>query len=350
MSLTAVAYNCPNCGAELYFDADKQRMCCEFCLSEFTDDEINNSNARESAEKAAAASEEYCEHMREYVCPNCGAEFASDENTASGICAYCHSPVMLKGKLSGQMKPDKIIPFKYGKAEAQSKFFDFIKKRWFLPKSFKSKTNADNITGIYYPFWVTDADTDARYDAEGTKIRIWRVGDTQYTETSRFWVERAGNIHFEDIVTSALSDGDKEMLEGILPYPSSSIEAFSMPYLSGFTSKKRDIPREKLTDEVRGRMNGYSETLLRNTVGGYNTISKKNVNLYIKNSHWDYTLMPVWVLKYNTPKRTYTYAMNGYTGKIYGELPLSMKKLLYTCAGVFAGVASIVAVIGGLLF
>ena len=30
------AYNCPNCGAELYFNADKQKMCCEFCESEFS--------------------------------------------------------------------------------------------------------------------------------------------------------------------------------------------------------------------------------------------------------------------------------------------------------------------------
>ncbi len=349
MSMTAVAYNCPNCGAELYFNADKQRMCCEFCLSEFTDDELNGNGARERAEKAAHDSEEYCEHMKEYVCPNCGAEFASDENTAAGICAYCHSPVMLKGRLSGQMKPDKIIPFKYGKEEAQKKFFEFIRKRWFLPKAFKSKENADNITGIYFPFWVTDADADARYDAEGTRIRVWRTGNTEYTETSRFLIEREGSIHFEDIVSSAISEGDKEMLEGILPYPSSSLENFSMPYLSGFTAKKRDIAREQLTDEVRGRMNGYSETLLRNTAGGYNTLSKKALRLNIKNSHWDYTLMPIWMLKYNTPKKTYTYAMNGYTGKIYGELPLSVRKLIYVCSGIFAGVAAAVALIGGFL-
>ena len=32
---------------------------------------------------------------------------------------------MLKGKLSGQMKPDKIVPFKFGKEEAEKKFLEF---------------------------------------------------------------------------------------------------------------------------------------------------------------------------------------------------------------------------------
>ena len=51
-------------------------------------------------------------------------------------------------------------------------------------------------------------------------------------------MERAGDIHFEDIVTCALSDADKKMLEGVLPYPSEELTDFSMPYLSGFFAKK----------------------------------------------------------------------------------------------------------------
>ena len=38
------AYNCPNCGAELKFDPDKHKLCCEFCESEFTAEEIERQN------------------------------------------------------------------------------------------------------------------------------------------------------------------------------------------------------------------------------------------------------------------------------------------------------------------
>ena len=53
-----------------------------------------------------------------------GTETQPDENrceetTASASCPYCGSPVVLKGKLSGMLKPDYIIPFKLDKKQAK---------------------------------------------------------------------------------------------------------------------------------------------------------------------------------------------------------------------------------------
>ena len=345
----SVSFNCPNCGAELMFVADKQKLCCEFCESEFTAEQVLQTNAQDLAKEKREQAEQFCEHMNDYSCPNCGAEIAADENTASEICIYCHSPVVLKGKLSGQMMPDRIIPFKYGKEEAENKFIEFVRKKWFVPSDFKSRKQASLISGVYYPFWVTDADTIGEFHAKATKVRVWRIGNVQYTETSRFNIRRKGNIHFEDIVTSALSEGDKEMLEGILPYPSDSLQPFNMSYLSGFKTKKRDIEREKLSAEVKSRMNEYAATLLKNTVYGYASVTPVSRGVHIKNSNWEYSLMPIWMLNYVTPKKTFTYAMNGYTGKVYGELPLSIKKLAFACVAAFAAVAPLIGFIGGML-
>lgn len=349
MDAIAVTYNCPNCGAELYFNADKQKLCCEFCESEFTNEEILSHGLEEAAERREIENADYCEQMNDCECSNCGAEFSVPENTAAGICIYCESPVILKGKLSGQMKPDKVIPFKYGKEEAERKFLEFTKKRWFLPKGFAEKKRAEKISGIYYPFWVTDADTDASLVADATKVRTWRVGNKRYTETSKYCVERAGYIHFEDIVTSAISEDDKAMLEGVLPYPSESLTPFDMSYLSGFSAKKRNIERESLSAEVKARMDGYASTLLRNTIDGYASVSVRQNRLFIRQSHWEYSLMPIWILNYRTKKKMYTYAMNGYTGKIYGELPICIKKLSIAAAGLFTVLAGIAALIGGII-
>lgn len=344
-----IAYNCPNCGAELMFNADKHKLCCDFCESEFTADELSGTDAMARAEQMRTDSAQFCTQMNDYSCPNCGAEIVADETTASEICVYCHSPIVLIGKLSGQMMPDKIIPFSYGKEEAINKFFDFVRKKWFVPTDFKSKKQAEYISGVYFPFWVTDADTIGEYNARATKVRTWRSGDTQYTETSKFNIHRRGNIHFEDIVTSALAEGDKEMLEGILPFPSDSLKPFNMAYLSGFTAKKRSIEREQLSAEVRARMNDYATRLLSGTVHGYSTVNMTSRSIHIMQSSWEYSLMPIWMMNYVTSKKTYKYAMNGHTGKIYGELPISIKKVLIACGAVFAAVAPIIGAIGGLL-
>ena len=109
-------------------------------------------------------------------------------------------------------------------------------------------------------------------------------------------MHRAGDVHFEDITTAAIKEENKKMLEGILPYPSEELVPFSAPYLSGFYAKKRDIERAELTDEVRGRMQDYSRTLLRNTIHGYSSVNVTGSDMRIFKSHWEYALMPLWLL------------------------------------------------------
>ena len=330
---TSVTYKCLNCNGALIFDEDTQLLKCGFCQSKFTESELDDSEAAKRAEKIAADDDEFRSEILEYRCTSCGAEVIADKNTAASICYYCHNPVVLVDKVTGEFKPSKIIPFKFDKDDAKTAFLRFAKKKWFVPKDYFSAENVDKISGVYYPFWVTDADTDSELCATGKNVRTWRSGDYRYTETTTYDVYRRGAIHFEDITTSAISTEDKNMLEGILPYPVEDYQEFSMPYLQGYVAKKRDIERELLSSEVKGRMNSYAETILRRTTS-YGTLDVRSLDVAILKSHWEYSLMPIWILTYvkkhkkdKAKDKTYVYAMNGSTGKVYGELPVSKFKL-----------------------
>jgi DNA-directed RNA polymerase subunit RPC12/RpoP len=336
----------------LAFDAEKQKFACEFCLSEFTEDEAKAANPEEDTAARERAEQEYNDAMNEYECPSCGAHVVSDENTAASFCYYCHNPVVLVGRLSGQMRPHKIIPFKYDKAEAEKRFLKFAKSKWFIPRDFFADSQVEKITGVYYPFWVTDADTDSEMRGIGKNVRTWRSGDYRYTETTTYAVQRRGEIHFEDITTSAISTEDKAMLEGILPYPTEDYQDFSMPYLQGYVAKKRDIDRTALQGEVKTRMNNYAQTILERTTS-YTSIDVNHLDVSILKSHWEYSLMPVWILTYHkkhkkTAKKdkTYVYAMNGSTGKVYGEMPVSIPKLILAALGAAIGAGILGYLIG----
>ncbi len=345
-----VTYKCPNCDAGLLFDANTQKFSCEFCMSAFTEEELAATASAERAEEKARENAEFADEISEYYCPNCGAEVVAEKNTVADFCYYCHNPIVLSDKVAGMMKPTKIIPFKFEKDQAVEEFLRYAKKKWFVPRDYFSAAQLDRISGIYYPFWVVDADTDSQMEGIGKKIRSWRSGDYRYTETSSFSVMRRGRIHFEDITSSAISTEDKAMLEGILPYPCELYQDFSMPYLQGFVAKKRDIEREQLTDEVKCRMNNYASTLLRRTVMGYDSFYPNGCDVGILNSHWEYSLMPIWIMTYRkksgNKEKTYIYAMNGATGKIYGELPVSIPKLLLLALGILLGVAALVFGLG----
>lgn len=347
---STVSYKCPNCDAGLTFDAAKQKFTCEFCLSEFTKEELDQTASAERAEKAAQSDAAFSDEVREYHCPNCGAEVLADPSTAADFCYYCHNPIVLSDKVSGARRPDKIIPFLFDKKKAQEIFRNFVKKKYFLPNDFKSQEQAEKICGVYYPFWVTDADTTADFHAIGRRTHTWRQGDYMYVKTSRYGIERAGNIHFEDITSSAISTEDKKMLEGILPYPPDAHKPFDMAYLLGYLAKKRDIERDALTEEVRGRMNKYAEDILFGTVSPYGSVTDRQTSVQIHKSHWEYTLFPIWILTYRKQQKTYLYAMNGHTGKIYGNLPVSFAKLAALFAAIAIPLAALTTLIGGLWF
>ena len=373
MEKTTLTYQCPNCNAPLEFDPKKNAFVCNFCISSFSEELLlemekeklakqERGDEEEELETDAAQTleegyegeipdmeeAEFSDEVSAYTCPNCGAEVIADRETAATVCYFCHSPVVLSERVGGLVKPQKIVPFKIDKQTAKETFLSFVKKKWFVPRDYFCDRQIENISGVYFPFWVTDADTDSEFESIAHRVRTWRQGDYMYTETRNYLVRRRGRIHFEDIVTSALSTEDKKMLEGILPFPSDTHEDFKMPYLLGFSAKKRDINRDAVVPEVRKKMHDYSRTLLRNTVIGYTSVDFGTCRVRETGSHWEYTLMPVWILTYKNKKgKTFLYAMNGYTGKLYGQLPVSLAKLAALFAAIFAAALPIIALILG---
>ena len=337
---STLTYKCPNCDAGLVFDAEKQRFACEFCLSDFSEAELTDTEA--ARREREAENEEFSHSVNGYRCSSCGAEIIADKSTVADLCYYCHNPIVMTGEVTGVERPAKIVPFRFDKEEAKNIFLRFAKKKWFVPRDYFAPEQTDKISGVYYPFWVVDADSTASLSAKGVTVSTWRQGNYRYTKTSYFAVKRSGAIHFEDVTASAISSEDRAMLEGILPYPLNEHIDFSIPYLQGYTAKKKDIERDSLTSEIRGRMTGYSEQLLMNTVSGYSSVTERNTALDISKSHWDYTLLPIWILTYIRKGKTFTYAMNGATGKIYGELPISGKRLGFAAAlaGLLVGIIS----------
>ena len=157
--MALMSYKCPNCGGGLQFDPPSQKFKCEFCLSEFTKEEMKRLEEEEARKKARYETEpgeqESAKDQAEaviYSCPSCGAEIVTDATTPATFCYYCHNPVVLSGKLSGEFMPDYVLPFAVDKKGATEKFLSWIEKKKFVPKSFYSKDQIEKLSGIYFPY------------------------------------------------------------------------------------------------------------------------------------------------------------------------------------------------------
>lgn len=393
--MDVLTHKCPNCGGPLTFDPKDQKFHCEYCLNIYTEEEVSQYEQKQKEARMAGeeskeepsptedftfTAQEQLADMNEaerkavdeaggfsdtadesadntaaidlFLCPNCGAEIVTDATTAATYCYYCHNPVVLSGRLSGEFLPNKVLPFAVEKEEAINRFLTWTKKKWFVPKAFFNKDQIDKLTGVYFPYWATDAEVDGAMQANGTVIRIWRIGDIEYTETKQFAVSRAGKLSFKELVKNALSKNTQQkMVEGVQPFPLDKAIDFKSQYLAGFQAEKRDIEYEAIKSQIQSELKDYSEKLLKDTANGYTTLTGVRTSASITNEVNNYVLLPVWLVTYrsnDSSKKVYYYAMNGQTGKVSGVLPISQKKLGLTALGIFAGLA-ILFLIGGYL-
>lgn len=343
----------------MVFDPAAQHYKCEYCGSDFEQQELDKLTPSQGEEiltdrePPADAEEKPGDEKREsavlYSCPSCGAQIVTDETTAATFCFYCHNPVILSGRLSGEYLPDQIIPFAIGKKEATEKFLNYVRKKKFVPKAFFRKEQIEKLSGVYYPYWSYDCELNAGINGEASKVRVWTSKDMEYTETQTFYIERQGSVHLRNMTRNALEKSNKELVEGVQPFRMKEKKDFSMGYLSGFLAERRDLEYQKFEAEMHREAEDYSRRLLRDTISGYSTVNIQNTDIQMKQENWRYLLLPVWVLTYvGRDGRRYYYAMNGQTGNICGKLPIDYKKLGLT-SGIVGAVVMILCLIGSLI-
>lgn len=349
--MSVISYKCPNCDGELIFDPKTQKYKCEYCFSLFSQEELDAMQPAAASEipeeqTAAGGNEKDVDSAdntdREgviYTCPSCGAEIVTDATTAATFCYYCHNPVVLGGRLSGEFLPDKVIPFSIDKKSAEKQFFDFLSKKKFIPKAFFSKRQMEHLSGVYFPYWVYDTSMKGRMQAKATKTRVWITGDTEFTETRFFEVEREGKIELRDMTENALKKANRILAEGILPYRMEEAKPFHFGFLSGFLAEKRDIEKAEVADTLRSEAREYAGNMLRETVHGYETVTGQQNSFSGEKESYNYTLLPVWTLTYpGKDGKTYYYSMNAQTGKVCGKLPIDYKKVVLTALSAAATV------------
>lgn len=341
--MAVVSHKCPNCGAGLIFDPKKKKLMCEYCLSEFTEDEMKNLEVGEGTdtERTKNIDSEDSKNALEggmvvYTCPSCGAEIVTDETTAATFCYYCHNPVVLSGRVSGEYLPDSVIPFSIDRKQAEQMFMTWIGKKKFVPKSFSDKKQIEKLSGVYFPYLLYSCQVDGTVYAEAEKEKSWVAGNMRNTEHRRYRVVRSGSLDVKNLTKNALSKTNKQLVEGVLPFETSAMLPFDKGYLSGFLAEKRDMESESFRDEAEGEVEKYTIQNLTSSITGYHSFKIHETSTGIRNAKWRYALLPVWVLTYQhqADKKLYYFTINGQTGKICGKLPVDKGKL----AGLFAGV------------
>lgn len=343
-----LSYKCPCCSAPLKYGGRSNKLTCKSCGNSYdlevltqAEDILHSAEQKTSARwestRSAAWSEGETEHLEGYNCPSCGAQIMVDNTTAATECVYCGNVAIMPGVVSGDFKPDAVLPFIKTKGEAIEAYQELIHGKRLLPKSFARKKHIDKITGVYVPFWLFESDVDADITFRTERTTQYTSGDDDVIDTDHFLVQRGGTIGFAGVPADGSTKFDDTLMEAIEPFHYDKEVAFSTDYLPGYQAQRYDVPSEEVQPRAEERIRQSVIDAFSREVVGYTSVAMQSASVRLLQGKVRNVMVPVWMLNTKWQDKTYTFAMNGQTGKLVGDLPIDKRAAWKWRAGLFLG-------------
>ncbi len=353
-----IQHKCPDCAADMIFDAETGLLTCEYCGRTDNIETLKNPiNTEKNTDQETPPQEPKSHEDKttynmfeddtavEYLCNNCGAVIITGPDTTATTCSYCGAPMLMGDRLSGTLAPAKIIPFHITKKKAQQAFKKWCKHGLLTPFGFTNHKRVDSIVGIYIPFWLFDINARGEIHAECKKVSHYPAGSYDITQTDYYDCYRKVDLYYSRIPCDASIKMDDTIMDKLEPYYYSELKTFNTPYLAGFLAEKYNYTDKDLFERVRDRVESYTKEYTKDTIQGYSSVQIQNSTLNIGQLLAHYTLLPVWMINYTYNNVLYTFAMNGQTGKVIGKPPLSKYKISAWIGGITGGIFLIARII-----
>ena len=281
-----------------------------------------NDVSGEWTQSEGAKLEAGAEGVKEYTCDSCGAVMVCDGQLGATECPYCGNPAIMESVFTGMNLPDGIIPFANDKKVAQEAMENYYKGKKLLPPGFVNSNRLEEIKGVYVPFWLFDCDCNASGFYTATKERTFEENGSKFKETKEYAVSRIAKMRYEKVPADGAKEMRDEYMDSIEPFDYSKIIPYDPAYFSGYLASKYDETADDVKPRVNGRIKNTSEEKLRESVTGYDSVHADRVSVDIKQGKVTYCMLPVWMLTTRWNGNAYTFAMNGQTGKVTGDLPI----------------------------
>ena len=335
---------CPSCGGVMEFNPSNGKMTCPYCGYE---EEIQVEHKKFVAQELDFsmvgdddASCDWGTATKTVICKSCGAETVYDVNEMANVCPYCGSNQVMEQESSKVMAPGGVVTFQISAREASERFREWIGRKFFCPKLAKDSAKPKAFKGLYAPFWTFDSNTKSTYTAEYGIDRVEEDKDGK-KHTSTDWCRTSGKYKrfFDDLLISGSSKQNEQMLQGLEPYDTTKAVEYKPEYMAGFAAEKYSVKVKDAWKKAKKKI----QSLLRNDIERKIT-HEKNCdhvrNLQIQTVHEDvtykYLLLPVWISSFQYKDKVYHFMINGQTGKVSGETPISWIKVAIVAAVVIA--------------
>ncbi len=351
--IPATCFPCVQCGSSLRFVPGAKKLVCPHCGYENpiadSAEPVVEYDFHRALEKLSLAPRETA--PPEIQCRACGGRFRLGKPLHAGRCPFCGSPVVIAATLLRPVPPKSLLPFSIDQAAARQVFRKWLKRLWFAPSALKKFAREEGLLrGIYLPYWTFDSHTETSYTgARG--IIYYETRSVTVIENGRpvrrrqrvrkiRWQPVRGRVSrfFDDVLVGASHTFSRQILDRLGPWDLENLAPYDEKYLSGFDSEVYQTGLAQGFEQARRMMDRIVDQDIRFDIGG------DLQQIHSKRSRYQHTtfkhcLLPVWVAAYRYRNRSYRVVINGRSGRVQGQRPYSLLKILVAVVAAVAVLA-----------
>jgi hypothetical protein len=245
------------------------------------------------------------------------------------------------------VKPRSLVPFQVDRGRAQEAFRLWVKGLWLAPGALKRYAQSDAaMSGTYLPYWTYDCRTSSGYDGERGEDYY---ADERYTRTDSSgktveatrrvlhtrWEAVSGRVEgvHDDVLVLASQSLPPALRGAALEWDLAGLVPYQPEFVSGFRAEAYGIGLNEGFPVARESIDADVHSAARRDIGG-DRQRVHRIDTRYTDVKFKHVLLPVWISAYRFGDRTYRFLVNGQTGEVAGESPVSWLKTALLVAGV----------------
>ena len=306
---------CKTCGNHIRYDIELGRLFCDYCGNSYVPEELPDESPTFDAVT--------------YTCQSCGAQLiTADDTEATAFCSFCGSASILTGRLNKIKKPDRILPFTVTKEQCRKIYLKKARNAFLAPAWLKQDSCVDSFRAIYMPYWMYTARAEGKIKKKETYV--YQDGDYEVTRSYNYstgWISETVASWMHD-ASIAFADDISESI-GFDKIRETELQPFHQAFLSGFYADMADTGRITDRNTIQKAAKAKLGAVYNGQFSGTVSLSPKTL-----------VYMPVWFMSARNGD-TLTYAaVNGYTGQIVVDFPISTGGF-FTVSAILAAVLAV---------
>ena len=304
-------FGCPGCGSGLRYDIASGQMHCDNCGQSYDLTALPDPS-RQDGEGMMEA--------QEYRCPQCGAAVHTSQTAAASFCSYCGADVLLTQRLTRIRRPSQVVPFSVTREQCEQIYRRRVQAARYAPDDFVAQETLDHFRPVYIPFW--------RYKGKAAGDQLagsatHRHSDSRYDYTDQYSYTVAGNVAVGGVIYDASVSFEDETARQ-LAFSIQHTKPFHAGYLCGFYAESPDTEPSLYEDGLREyARNAWNDEFSKQCKYNDAKVAFPDADF---TAEAELILMPVWLLAHRSGGRVVYTAVNGDSGQIVCDTPVSNRR------------------------